>query len=56
MRKSNKKNTSSDAWFSKKTILTLIVLALPAITPVREIKISLNVVINGSINTPSSSH
>ncbi|MGQ4002584.1 hypothetical protein QIW31_06035 [Francisellaceae bacterium CB299] len=55
MRKSNKKNISSDAWISKKTI-AIIVLAISAITPMREIKLSLNVVINGSINTPSSSH
>ncbi|APA82881.1 hypothetical protein [Francisella tularensis] len=59
MRKQKKKNISSDAWFSKKIKFTIVgfVFTIPFITVTfKEINFSINVTINGSINTPSSSH
>ena len=59
MRKQKKKNISLGAWSSKIVVIVLAVISFfsPAnnIT-FKEVKVSLNIAISGSINTPSSSH
>ncbi|QEO59614.1 hypothetical protein [Francisella marina] len=59
MRKQKKKNISSDAWSSKIVVIVLAVIGFSSLAnniTFEEVKVSLNIAISGSINTPSSSH